>query len=207
MATCNRCGEYIEFRSIDGMNRPIHPNGGFHCSGGESPRYTSGDAFRETKSYLDPNAICPVCQQKVFFYRSPHGGRVFFDDVGWPWPKHGCTDKLQSSDFSFRKPVNSSLKFQLKNREGNLLRVARMEGLVEMENEIRFTLVPGKIGVSISRFDLKQSGITIEDLKAAPSFVFPASMPPEGALSFICERRRCIVSVRASIRSTDAGKK
>jgi hypothetical protein len=28
----------------------------------------------------------------VYFYRSPSGGRVFFDDLGPPWPKHPCTD-------------------------------------------------------------------------------------------------------------------
>lgn len=28
----------------------------------------------------------------MFFYQSPSGGRVFFDELGPPWPKHGCTD-------------------------------------------------------------------------------------------------------------------
>jgi hypothetical protein len=28
----------------------------------------------------------------VFFYRSPYDGRVFFDALGPPWPKHPCTD-------------------------------------------------------------------------------------------------------------------
>lgn len=43
-------------------------------------------------SYVDPNARCPVCGADVFFYRSPYGGRVFFDVLGPPWPKHPCTD-------------------------------------------------------------------------------------------------------------------
>jgi hypothetical protein len=43
-------------------------------------------------SYINPNAHCPVCGASVFFYRSRYNGRVFFDDIGWPWPKHGCTD-------------------------------------------------------------------------------------------------------------------
>ncbi|WP_426434064.1 hypothetical protein [Bradyrhizobium genosp. P] len=41
---------------------------------------------------MNPNAHCPVCGSSVFFYRSPYNGRVFFDDLGWPWPKHCCTD-------------------------------------------------------------------------------------------------------------------
>jgi hypothetical protein len=43
-------------------------------------------------SYVNPNARCPVCGASVYFYRSPYNGRVYFDDLGPPWPKHGCTD-------------------------------------------------------------------------------------------------------------------
>lgn len=45
-------------------------------------------------SYLNPNAYCPVCGVKVFFYQSPYGGRVFFDSLGKPWEKHPCTDNV-----------------------------------------------------------------------------------------------------------------
>lgn len=43
-------------------------------------------------SFVNPNARCPVCGADVFFYQSPAGGRVFFDALGPPWPKHPCTD-------------------------------------------------------------------------------------------------------------------
>lgn len=43
-------------------------------------------------SYVNPNASCPVCGTAVFFYQSARGGRVFFDELGPPWPKHPCTD-------------------------------------------------------------------------------------------------------------------
>src|SRR6185436_1907844 len=43
-------------------------------------------------SYVNPNARCPVCGADVYFYQSPYGGRVFFDELGPPWPKHPCTD-------------------------------------------------------------------------------------------------------------------
>ena len=42
--------------------------------------------------FLDPNARCPVCGAAVFYYQNEFGSRVFFNDVGPPWPKHGCTD-------------------------------------------------------------------------------------------------------------------
>lgn len=40
-----------------------------------------------------PNAICPVCGDKVYFYWNDAGSRVYFDDLGPPWPKHPCTDR------------------------------------------------------------------------------------------------------------------
>lgn len=48
--------------------------------------------LRRIATYVNPNATCPVCGDKVFFYQSPYGGRVFFDELGPPWPKHPCTD-------------------------------------------------------------------------------------------------------------------
>ena len=42
-------------------------------------------------SYTIPIA-CPICGDAVFLYQSEHGGRVFFDELGPPWPKHPCTD-------------------------------------------------------------------------------------------------------------------
>jgi hypothetical protein len=42
--------------------------------------------------YVNPNAKCPVCGDAVYFYANEHGSRVFFDDLGPPWPKHACTD-------------------------------------------------------------------------------------------------------------------
>lgn len=41
-------------------------------------------------SWVNPNARCPVCNAEVFFYKSPTGGRVYFDALGVPWPKHPC---------------------------------------------------------------------------------------------------------------------
>ncbi|PFG51969.1 hypothetical protein ATG98_0952 [Marinobacter sp. LV10R520-4] len=44
------------------------------------------------KSFVNPNARCSVCGEVVFFYQAPSGGRVFFDILGPPWPRHPCTD-------------------------------------------------------------------------------------------------------------------
>jgi hypothetical protein len=55
--------------------------------------YWSEKGRGDYKSYTIPNAKCPECDAVVFFYQSSNGGRVFFDELGPPWPKHHCTDK------------------------------------------------------------------------------------------------------------------
>lgn len=64
--------------------------------------------WSHASSHTTPNARCPMCQNKVFFYRSPNGGAVFFDELGPPWPKHPCTDK--SFNFSLPGRINDLLK-------------------------------------------------------------------------------------------------
>ena len=98
MAFCYHCGEEIEFIHDGFRTIPIHPSGS--CGGRAS--YSSfrstvdGEVFEfpfvTYVSYVNPNARCPVCGADVFFYQSPYGGRVFFNELGPPWPKHPCTD-------------------------------------------------------------------------------------------------------------------
>jgi hypothetical protein len=45
-----------------------------------------------TACFVTPNATCPACSAPVYYYENSFGSRVFFDELGWPWPKHGCTD-------------------------------------------------------------------------------------------------------------------
>ncbi|WP_158238654.1 hypothetical protein [Roseateles chitinivorans] len=63
--------------------------------------------WRQAESFTIPNARCPVCFASVFFYRSPEGGRVFFDELGPPWPKHPCTDQSSLSFLSGGKRPRS----------------------------------------------------------------------------------------------------
>ena len=54
--------------------------------------------FGTYESFVNPNATCPVCGEQVFYYESPFGGRVFFDELGPPWPKHGCTSSTPDAN-------------------------------------------------------------------------------------------------------------
>lgn len=67
-------------------------------------------------SYTIPNARCPLCGASVFFYRSPHNGRVFFDQLGPPWPKHHCTDAY----FTKTRNVFGTLGTQLNEQSPQL---------------------------------------------------------------------------------------
>lgn len=54
--------------------------------------------------FVSPNANCPVCGDPVFFYQNEYGSRVFFDELGPPWPKHPCTD---NANFTRRRKGNA----------------------------------------------------------------------------------------------------
>lgn len=65
------------------------------------------------QSYINPNAFCPVCSQSVFFYQSSNGGRVFFDELGPPWPKHPCTNKRsEPKNIASAKPRREIEKYK-----------------------------------------------------------------------------------------------
>lgn len=44
--------------------------------------------------FMEPNATCPVCGAPVYYYQNAFGSKVYFDDVGPPWPKHPCMDMV-----------------------------------------------------------------------------------------------------------------
>lgn len=50
-----------------------------------------------------PNAVCPVCGAFVYFYSNEYGSRVYFDEIGPPWPKHPCTDNPAQSSRTSEK--------------------------------------------------------------------------------------------------------
>lgn len=53
-----------------------------------------------------PNALCPICGRPVFFVRPERGGAVWFDSLGWPWPKHACMDNARIGT-RLREPVQA----------------------------------------------------------------------------------------------------
>lgn len=81
----------VDTMPCNGSNHSYSCNCGwggvFHGLGlAEGGRY-----WQRAESYTVPNARCRECRAHVFFYQSPFGGKVYFDSLGPPWPKHSCS--------------------------------------------------------------------------------------------------------------------
>lgn len=61
----------------------------------------SSDLTRPTK--------CKLCGQDVFFVRH-NGGAVWFDELGPPWPKHGCYHEDENRHLEFYFGVNGKFR-------------------------------------------------------------------------------------------------
>lgn len=76
-----------------GCNAWNHPP---DCNCGWGGDTGSGDKEHRLASYGLPGtqsthpAICPVCGANVFYYENDFGSKVWFDELGYPWPKHPC---------------------------------------------------------------------------------------------------------------------
>lgn len=70
-----------------------------------------------TARYISPT-YCPVCGQEVFFYQNAYGSKVFFDELGPPWPKHPCTDNETYRVRASHKKDSKNITFPvLRSRE------------------------------------------------------------------------------------------
>jgi hypothetical protein len=120
MATCDICGKQINFKTIDGQVIPMHNCTG-HWPSKRDSLFKSNERIIQEKqrrakklirSRTTPNANCPECGAKVFYYENEHGSRVFFDELGPPWPKHPCTDtSLNSSEANRKRPKSKGKKW------------------------------------------------------------------------------------------------
>lgn len=194
MPICTNCGGEIEFRYVGGRPTPIHVDGRW-CPGYRSgPSAQTPKAFATVASYVNPNAHCPVCRKQVFYYQSPHGGRVFFDNLGWPWEKHPCTDNPRSQQGNV-KPLAADVFKPFRNVAGEPLDLYELRGIEEKAGVLRMRF--GRIGtntsfsVSLPIIVLRMLDITKADLKSAPSFVV-RSYETNRVVEFISGRKKRI---------------
>ena len=85
------------FRTINGRVVPISTNVPQQTKlKKQLPKFEfsplKNEYFQHSESFTNPNAQCPVCGKRVFYYEHPNGAKVYFEYLGPPWPKHPCTD-------------------------------------------------------------------------------------------------------------------
>ena len=123
-------------------------------------------------SFLNPNARCPVCGDQVFFYRSPNGGAVYFDGLGWPWPKHPCTDVgVASSARTISTPAGSwILSAQSEKSDDQGANPWTPFEIVSVVQEDAYTLLVGRVDYATSMIKIGiQSLVNTEP--AIPAFI------------------------------------
>ena len=77
---------------------------------GESNIFTSKYNRDRLNAYQDitVRTSCPICNDDVYFIRH-NGGSIYVDDLGWPWPKHKCFEKSETTKWyhSFHQESNT----------------------------------------------------------------------------------------------------
>lgn len=213
MTTCWSCGGEIVFRTVDGVLRPIHLDGPWCLASGSSSEIRLNAKYDSVESYLNPNARCPVCGGRVYFYQSPHGGRVFFDDVGWPWPKHPCTDKLTSELDDELSPLPTQrYAANFKNLNDEIMdiwlisRTSCLGGtlLVDLFERQDSATAQMKVGLKF----LERNSIHVDDIAYAPSFLSKRKVPagPRKVVGFICGSKKEIVHMEVELLITKKGR-
>lgn len=169
-------------------------------------------SFQNPKSYTNPNAKCPVCGESVFFYQSEHGGRVFFDDLGWPWPKHPCTDTVGArSDTAIIAPSNvgkqSSSGWVANYLIFNLLSLKKEDGRAhfvfrENSNGLYSAIIRlfknTDQNLSFSLKKLETAGVLDSDFYEAPNFLIEKKelTSEKPILHFIFGRKKKIQRIK-----------
>jgi hypothetical protein len=84
---------------------------------------------RASACFVIPNARCPVCSAGVYFYANQFGSRVYFDDLGPPWPKHPCTDNPRQRIEAHREAPGALIPRKLGLRR-ELIEAANVTGML-----------------------------------------------------------------------------
>jgi hypothetical protein len=74
-------------------------NHGPTCDCGWGGRGSTGGHRAPPKIFASDTRLttCPKCGAEVFFHTNGHGDGVFLDELGPPWPRHGCFPESEHS--------------------------------------------------------------------------------------------------------------
>ena len=135
----------------------------------------------------------------MFYYQSRYGGRVFFDDLGWPWPKHPCTD---NSNRALKAPPVVRGSIVIKDRHGQTLDIYDLDDLQEESDRYAFTFrnprKRARLDLTFSKKAMAKGGVRIDDFWDAPSFLLRRDEDKKHAyrVEFISCRRGKVLRLR-----------
>lgn len=72
---------------------------------------------------------CKHCKQKVFYFTCDCGSKVFFEELGEPWPIHDCSNDCQIVSLQITIPKgylldglpNNAIKLRFEDMKGDVL--------------------------------------------------------------------------------------
>jgi hypothetical protein len=102
-------------------------------------------------SFTNPNATCPICGCKVYYYQNCYGSKVFFDELGKPWTKHACLTNEKISSLKFDKK-----ELIVKYDEYNLSTYITPIQLIKCEKEGRYYRILVKINQKVNSFYVQE---------------------------------------------------
>jgi len=116
---CYKCGKPIEFRTNElGHSYPVHLDGG--CSAD-----ATGPPSHDWPSTVCAPTRCPICGDEVFFIRH-NGGCAWFDELGQPWPKHGCMEHAEWAKWC--QPREAMSPYPPSNMDGTVVKIWPVSG-------------------------------------------------------------------------------
>lgn len=111
--------------------------------------YNNKSYFRDFLESYTFSFVCE-CGETIWFYHSPYGGKVFFDNLGWPWPKHNC---LHIDQRNISACYQATLILDAHIEDGIIVIVANVEG-----EERTFYLDEGIILAKEYENDIRNNG-------------------------------------------------
>jgi hypothetical protein len=73
----------------------------------------------------------------VYYYENEHGSEVFFDELGWPWPKHSCPGNPHTSGFDTSSKVPRARTIE------SVLEIARAARQIDFDPASKFRFAFG----------------------------------------------------------------
>lgn len=95
MASCKFCGDTGEWKTLSGRKKHFfHKNHRHGCGDYITSKLPAKRRQLVLQNFTRPTR-CDICGGECFYYENEYGSKVFFEELGPPWPKHDCVERQQ----------------------------------------------------------------------------------------------------------------